>query len=35
MDELMGASRLKNVSQFRQALEALVLNLFEEATDAA
>lgn len=33
--ELMAACAEKNVKRFREALEALVLNCFEEETDAA
>lgn len=35
VQELMEAVSLKDVSRFRSALEALVLNLFEEPQDAA
>lgn len=35
MDELMEACGAKDVRRFRSSLEALVLNMFEEATDDA
>ena len=33
-DELMRAVEMKNTGAFRNAIQALVLNCFEEATDA-
>lgn len=33
-DELMRAVEMKDTGAFRNAIEALVLNCFEEATDA-
>jgi len=35
IDELMDAAKEKNVMRFRSAVEALVLNMFEDTENAA